>query len=104
MIPVFDCNPQDCEAQIISNVKYNQALDYWDGHNWTNGGTGLHKGITRLKKSGKMVIIEGSQWQGSRDIAYVVTDQEARNEIIQSGNTSLFEKWPHLNNFEDEEE
>ena len=38
MINVFDDN------NIIARVNYNSNLDYYDGHNYTNGGVGLHKG------------------------------------------------------------
>ena len=90
-IPVYD------GEEIVATVSYNDNLDYWDGNNNTNGGVGLHKGLTRLKKSGKYVLIHGTQWQGSRHYAEIVTKQQAVREIIASGNNELFERYPELN-------
>ena len=76
--------------QVIARVRYTDNLDYWDGNNFTNGGTGMHKGITKLK-DGRYVIIIGTQWQGAKDYAYVVSPEEAVQEIIRSGNLELFD-------------
>ena len=76
--------------RVIARVRYNNLLDYWDGRNWTNGGAGMHKGITKLK-DGRYVIIIGSQWQGAKDYGYIVTPEEALQEILRSGNTELLE-------------
>lgn len=78
------------EGQVIARVRYNAILDYWDGRNWTNGGTGLHKGLTKLR-DGRYVIIIGTQWQGQRDYAYTVTAEEALDEILKSGNSDLLD-------------
>lgn len=78
------------DGDIVSRVRYNQDLDYWDGHNYVNGGTGMHKGITKLK-DGRYVIIIGSQWQGSRDYGYIVSPEEALQEILKSGNGQLLD-------------
>ena len=74
--------------QVIARVRYNTDLDYWDGNNMGNGGTGMHKGITKLK-DGRYVIIIGSQWQGSKDYAYIVSAEEALQEILKSDNGQL---------------
>lgn len=76
--------------RVVARVRYNDNLDYWDGSNWTNGGVGMHKGITKLR-DGRYVIIIGSQWQGSKDYGYIVTPEEALQEILQSGNEDLLE-------------
>ncbi len=76
--------------RVVARVRYNEILDRWDGSNWSNGGMGMHKGITRLK-DGRYVIIIGSQWQGARDYGYIVSPEEALQEILQSGNTELLE-------------
>ena len=55
------------------------------------GGVFMHKGITKLK-SGSYVIIIGSNWQDDEDYAYVVTDKEALDEIVNSYNLQLLEK------------
>ena len=77
-----------CGNDVVARVRYNAALDQWDGRNWNNGGTGMHKGITKLK-DGRHVIIIGTQWQGVKDYAYVVSDDEALQEILKSGNGEL---------------
>ena len=78
------------DEDILARVRYNAILDYWNGSNWQNGGTGLHKGLTRLR-DGRYVIIIGSDWQGSRDYGYVVSPSEALQEILKSGNSELLE-------------
>lgn len=78
------------EGNVIARVRYNAVLDYWDGRNWSNGGVGMHKGLTKLR-DGRYVIIVGTQWQGERDYGYVVTADEALQEILRSGNTELLE-------------
>jgi len=73
-VPVYEHDQdQDGKGAIIGRVTYNDRLDRWDGNNYGNGGTGMHKGISRLTKSGRMVIIIGTQWQGCLDYAYVTT-------------------------------
>ena len=42
-------NVKDIYGNIIARVKYNSNLDYWAGRNYTNGGTGQHKGPTKHK-------------------------------------------------------
>ena len=81
---------EEYREQIIARVRYNSVLDHWDGSNWTSGGTGMHKGITKLK-DGRYVIIIGSQWQGSTDYAYIVSPEEAVQEILKSGNSEILE-------------
>lgn len=85
-------------SEVISRVRYNAALDYWDGRNWSNGGVGMHKGLTKLK-DGTYVIIIGTQWQGQRDYAYTVSKEEALDEILKSGNQELLKtkKYVELN-------
>lgn len=78
-------------GDFVAVVKYNNNLDFWDGRNFSCGSTGHHLGITRLK-DGRYVLIHGSNWQGSRDYAEVLTDEEALNAIISIGHTELLEK------------
>lgn len=87
MINVYDEN-----NGIIARVNYNNDLDYWDGRNHTNGGMGMHKGITKLSKSDKYVIIVGTEWQGQSDKAYVVSDEVALQEILDAGCDELLEQ------------
>jgi len=77
--------------RVVARVKYNACLDYWDGSNWTCGSTGRHKGLTRLK-DGRYVLIHGTQWQGERDWAEIISPEQALQEILKSGNVELLEK------------
>lgn len=80
----------------IAKVQYNDNLDFWDGHNNTCGSVGRHKGLTQLKKSGKYVLIHGTQHQGEEDYGVVLTPEEACQEILRSGNYELFDKFKGL--------
>ncbi|MEW9110046.1 MAG: hypothetical protein AB2374_11910 [Cytobacillus gottheilii] len=75
-------------SKVVARVKYNETLDYWDGHNWTNGGVGRHLGITKLK-DGRYVLIFGTQWQGENDYGVIVSPEKALNEILISNNSEL---------------
>ena len=76
--------------EVIARVRYNQNLDYWDGRNWTNGGVGRHKGLTKLR-DGRFVLIHGTDWQGGKDWAEIISPEQALQEILKSGNTELLE-------------
>ncbi|MBJ6360893.1 hypothetical protein ACFOQM_06215 [Paenibacillus sp. GCM10012307] len=78
------------DGPIIARVAYNDRLDYWDVRNRGNGGVGSHLGITRLR-DGRYVLIHGTQWQGERDWAEVVTDKQALQAILRSGNDEVLE-------------
>lgn len=80
----------ETRQELIGVVNYNENLDYYDGRNFQNGGFGYHKGLTKLK-NGSHVIIIGSNWEGVQDYAYVVSDKEALQEIIESNNLELLE-------------
>jgi hypothetical protein len=89
-------------GKVIARVEYNDNLDYWDGKNWTCGSMGRHLGLTRLRKSGKYVLIHGTDFQGEQDRAEIVTDEEAYQAIVSSGNIELLEKFPDLQRFEED--
>lgn len=89
MIPVYE------DEEVIAEVKYNNDLDHWDGRNYTCGSTGRHKGLTQLD-DGRFVLIFGTQWQGERDSAEVISKEQAVQEILASGNTELFDDYPEL--------
>ena len=95
-----DPNQIGFDQVVIARVKYNECLDYWDGRNHTNGGIGMHKGITKLRKpidpERPYVIIIGSQWQGGFDYAYCVDAQEAVSEICRSGKIESDWLWPEI--------
>lgn len=84
--------------EIVARVRYNQVLDYWDGRNHSNGGTGMHKGLTKLR-DGRYVLIIGTQWQGQRDYAHIVSKEDALKEILRSDNLELLKtkKFNELN-------
>ena len=76
--------------EVVARVRYNQNLDFWDGRNFTCGSTGRHKGLTKLK-DGRYVLIHGTQWQGEKDWAEIISPEQALQEILKSGNTELLE-------------
>jgi hypothetical protein len=90
------------DGKVIARVQYNDNLDFWDGRNWTCGSTGRHLGLTRLRKSGQYVLIHGTDLQGEQDRAEIVTDEEAYQAIVSSGNIELLEKFPDLRRFEED--
>jgi hypothetical protein len=90
------------DGRVIARVEYNSNLDFWDGSNWTCGSIGRHLGLTRLRKSGQYVLIHGTDFQGEQDRAEIVTDEEAYQAIISSGNTELLDKFPDLRRFEED--
>ena len=85
-------NVYDEEGEIVARVGYNNALDIWDGGNWTSGATGRHLGITRLR-DGRFVLIYGTQWEGERSEGEVVSDKEALDAILRAENEELLEKY-----------
>jgi len=89
-------------GKVIARVQYNDNLDYWDGKNWTCGSMGRHLGLTRLRKSGQYVLIHGTDFQGEQDRAEIVTDEQAYQAIVSSGNFELLEKFPDLRRFEED--
>jgi hypothetical protein len=89
MIPVIDEY-----GEIVDEVRYNNDLDFWDGHNFTCGSTGRHKGLAKLGDN--FVLIYGTQWQGERDTAELISHRRAVQEILKSGNTGLFDEYPEL--------
>ena len=78
------------DGDVIARVRYNQDLDFWNGRNWQNGGVGRHKGITKLR-DGRYVLIHGTNWQGEKDWAEIISPEQALQEILKSGNTELLE-------------
>jgi len=102
MVNVYENNPENefGKSIIVARVKYNTRLDYWDGNNMTNGGTGMHKGITKLKKpvnpEKPYVIIIGSQWAGAKDYGYCVSADVAVYEILNAGAEENSWVWPEI--------
>ena len=90
------------DGKVIARVQYSDNLDFWDGSNWTCGSTGRHLGLTRLRKSGQYVLIHGTDLQGEQDSAEIITEEEAYQAIVSSGNIELLEKFPDLQRFEED--
>ena len=93
--------------KVVGRVKYNDNLDHWDGHNWTCGAIGRHLGITRLRKpidGLQFVLIHGTQWEGERDWAELVTDGIALQEILNSECEELLHRYfpSHKMNLDEE--
>ncbi len=84
-------NVYDDYRNVVARVKYNQNLDYFDGSNFSNGGLGRHKGLTKLK-NGSYILIHGTDWQGERDYAIIVSPEHALQEILKSNNEYLLEE------------
>jgi len=76
--------------EVIARVRYNQNLDFWDGRNFTCGSTGRHKGLTKLK-DGRYVLIHGTQWQGEKDYAIVISAEQALQEILKAQRLELLD-------------
>ena len=96
LIPVFKSREEVFSGEVVGRVKANRNLDFWDGNNMTNGGTGMHLGLTRLKRTidGKrFVLIRTSQWVGSRDYGYLVDDKTAYSEAAKAGADDIIDKF-----------
>ena len=82
--------------KVVGRVAYNTNLDIWNGSNWQNGGPGRHLGITKLKKPVEglsFVLIYGTQWEGERNYAELVSDTDALQAILRAGKDDLLEKY-----------
>ena len=99
-------------GEVVALVGYNQNLDYWDGRNFTNGGTGKHKGLTKLR-DGSFVLIYGTNWQDERDYAEIINEEDAFQWIVKSGAFELFDdhrfsrlkaQYEAMTNLEEDEE
>ncbi|MBT9144132.1 MAG: hypothetical protein DDT29_02548 [Dehalococcoidia bacterium] len=85
-------NVYDDDGNIVARVKYTDNLDRWDGRNWSSGGTGYHKGITQLA-DGRYVLVHGTQWQGDRDRAVIISAECAVREILKSDDEDLLDTY-----------
>lgn len=91
-------------GEIIATVGYNANLDVWNGSNYQNGGTGRHLGITAIQneKEKYYVLIHGSDWQGDRDWAEIISDHKAFQLIMKYSPELLEEeKFKDLNKFKE---
>jgi len=84
-------NVYDGEGKVIARVSMTRNLDYWDGRNWSCGGTGYHEGLTKLK-DGRYVIVYSSQWQGDRPHGEIVSKDRALQAILHTDSLDLLEE------------
>jgi hypothetical protein len=91
MLNMSKVSVKDENGNVVANVKYNSILDRWDGSSWTSGSTGLHLGITILKKLDSFVLIHGTQWQGEQAYAEIVTDEETLRVILKTNQRERLE-------------
>lgn len=90
MIKVYD------NEEVIGVVEYSDNLDHWDGRNYSNGGVGNHKGLTKLE-DGRFVLIYGSDWEGHRDYGEIISSYDALQEVLKSDNDDyLLNEYPEL--------
>jgi hypothetical protein len=78
------------KGAVIGRVRYNTVLDYWNGKEWGNGGFAKHLGLTKLK-DGQYVIICGTDLQGEKDTAYIVSAEDALKAIQKSQHLELLD-------------
>lgn len=78
------------DEMAIGTVEYTSNLDHWDGSNHTCGSVGRHMGIGKLK-NGEFYVCHGTQWQGERDTANVITEDEAKSLALQH-NPDIYEE------------
>lgn len=82
------CYSED-QTRVLGMVESNHNLDHWDGHNMTCGQTGRHLGIGKTK-DGRFYLCYGTQWQGEEDYAKIVTEDEAKQAVLDN-NADLYE-------------
>jgi len=88
-IPVYE------HGEIVARVEYNDRLDHWDGQNYSSGAVGKHLGFTQLE-DGRFVLIHGTQWQGERDTAEIVSPERIVKEALRGDNEEELEDFPEL--------
>ncbi len=76
--------------EVIGMVEYTANLDYWDGSNNTSGSSGHHLGIGKTQ-DGRYYLIHGTQWQGERDSAEIVSEEEAKSAVLRH-NPDIYEE------------
>lgn len=82
-VPLFDGD------RCIGRVSYTDNLDYWDGRNHTCGSTGHHLGVGKLR-DGRFYLCHGTNWQGERDRAEVVSEEVAKEAVMRVGFERLY--------------
>lgn len=75
---------------VIGMVEYTDNLDFWDGSNNTCGSPGHHLGIGKTK-DGRFYLVYGTQWQGERDRAEIVSEEAAKEAVLRH-NPDIYEE------------
>ncbi|WP_456473577.1 hypothetical protein [Desulfolithobacter sp.] len=78
------------DGNAIGVVSYTDNLDHWDGNNYTCGSVGRHLGIGKTK-DGRYYLCHGTQWQGERSYAEIVSEAEAKQAVLHH-NPDLYEE------------
>lgn len=68
--------------KVIGAVNYTDNLDTWNGRNWTSGSLGRHLGVGKLE-DGRFYACYGTEWQGRKDYAEVISEDEAKELVLR---------------------
>jgi hypothetical protein len=90
-VPLYDSSEDNPDRSCIGRVTYTSNLDYWDGNNYTCGSTGHHLGVGKTR-NGRYFLVHGTQWQGERDYAEIVTEAEAKSAVMARDDDALYQK------------
>ena len=93
MVQLYDSEEKD--AEIIGDVEYISCLDYLQGTNFYNGGTGHHLGFAQLA-DGRYYLVFGTDWREEMDRAYIVSKDRIVKEIIKSEQLDVLDDYPEL--------
>lgn len=85
----YRVNVYDENKDVVTRVRYNSCLDFWDGRNFSSGKVGRHLGITKMK-DGRYVLIHGTQWLGEKDYGELVSEEQAIQAILKTQHIELF--------------
>ena len=83
-----------CNCDCIAIVKYVENLDTWDGRNMGSGSIGHHIGVRKIEHgsyAGKWYVCRGSDWQGSTNEAFLITEDEAK-QLCMNTNHDKYEE------------
>ena len=76
--------------EVIGMVDCVYNLDYWDGSTHTPEIAGRHLGIGKTKDGRFFYLVHGAQWQGEKDYAELVGEEEAKQEVLRH-NPDIYE-------------
>lgn len=93
---------EEIGTDIISRVRCNSNLDYFNGEISLNGEPGEHKGLTKLKTGEFVILLSFDTSLNKKNYGYIVSPLEALEEIKKSKNIGLLKtkKFKELKNLE----